>query len=92
MMYDKNSHILSVEDVKLFFHHLIDERKVNFHPDDDFADYICYEDKTLTFTPKEVELYNRLMDESFDVCKINEIDIYSIGFDELKRNLMEIYN
>ena len=40
MMYDKNSHILSVEDVKVFFHHLVDERKVNFHPDDDFADYI----------------------------------------------------
>lgn len=50
MTYDKDSHIKSVEDVKAFFHYLVDERKVNFHPDDDFADYINYDDKTPTFT------------------------------------------
>ena len=53
----------SVEDIKTFFHHFVDERKVNFYPDDDFADYICYDDKTLTFSKEDVGIYNRLMGE-----------------------------
>lgn len=48
MTYDKDSHIKSVEDVKAFFCHLVDERKLNFHPDDDFTDYVNYEDNTPT--------------------------------------------
>ena len=55
----------SVEDIKTFFHHFVDERKVNFYPDDDFADYICYDDKTLTFSKEDVGIYNRLMGEAF---------------------------
>ena len=87
MTYDKDSHIKSVEDVKAFFHHLVDERKVNFHPDDDFADYVSYEEKTPTFTKEEVEVYNRLMEESFNVCNNSNVDIYDIGFDELSQGL-----
>ena len=84
MTYNIDSHIKSVEDVKAFFHHLVDERKVNFHPDDNFADYINYEDKTPTFTEYEVIVYNILMDESFIVCEKVGIDIYAIGLDELQ--------
>lgn len=40
MTYNNDSHIRSVEDVKAFFHHLMDERKVSFHPDDMFEDYV----------------------------------------------------
>ena len=54
MTYNNESNLRSVEDVKAFFHHLVEERKVNFHPDYDFADYICYADKTPTFTKEEV--------------------------------------
>ena len=85
MAYNKDSHIKSVEGVKAFFHHLVDERKLNFHPDDDFADYISYEDKTPSFTKEEVSVYNRLMEESFDVCNNYNMDIYEIGFDELSQ-------
>lgn len=84
MTYNNESHIKSIEDVKTFFHHLVNERKVNFHPDDDFADYIGYEDKTPTFTEEEVFLYNRLMEESFDVCEEANADVYEIGFDVLR--------
>ena len=85
MKYNVDSHILSVDDVKMFFNHLIDERKVNFHPDDDFADYVCYADNTSSFTSDEVEIYNRLMDESFDVCKKAKVDIYEIGLPLLQK-------
>ena len=83
MKYNVDSHILSVDDVKMFFNHLIDERKVNFHPDEDFANYICIADKTPTFTKEEVDIYNRLMDESFDVCDEAKVDIYEIGIEYL---------
>ncbi len=79
MTYNNESHIRSIEDVKSFFHHLVDERKLNFHPDDDFADYVCYEDKRPSFTGKEVSVYNRLMKESFDVCEKANEDVYEIG-------------
>ncbi len=81
---NEKSRITSVTDVKSFFHHLVDERKLNFHPDDDFADYISLDDKTPTFTDDEVILYNRLMDESFDVCDAAGVDIYELALDELQ--------
>jgi hypothetical protein len=84
MHYNPNSHIQSVDDVRLFFHHLIDERKLNFHPDEDFANYTCYADNTPTFTKEEIDIYNRLMDESFDVCEKDNVDIYGIGLEYLK--------
>ena len=77
--------ITTVADVKAFFHHLVDERKVNFHPDDDFADYISLDDQTPTFTDEEVAVYNRLMDESFDVCEAAGVDIYELGLQELEK-------
>ena len=79
MDYNADSHILSVDDVRFFFHHLVEERKVNFHPDDDFADYVSLKDHTPTFSDEEVVIYNRLMDESFDVCDKSNTDIYEIG-------------
>ena len=81
MNYTSSTHILSVEDVKTFFHHLIDERKVNFHPDDDFRDYCFYADGKPAFTEQDVTVYNRLMEESFDVCEKAHVDIYGMGFE-----------
>ncbi len=87
---NEKSHITSVADVKAFFHHLVDERKVNFHPDDDFADYISIDDQTPTFTDDEVILYNRLMEESFDACEAAGVDIYELGLQELEKALKPI--
>lgn len=87
---NEESHITTVTDVKAFFHHLVAERKVNFHPDDDFADYISLDDQTPTFSDEEVAVYNRLMDESFDVCEAAGVDIYELGFEELQKALMPI--
>ena len=32
-------------------------------------------------------MYNRLMDESFDVCEKDNVDIYEIGLAELQPNM-----
>lgn len=83
MGYNMDSHITSVEDVEVFFEHLLNERKVSFHPDDDFSDYINYTTKEPTFTQEEVAIYNKLMDEAFDVCERTNTDIYGIGLDSM---------
>ena len=87
MTYNIDSHIKSVEDVNTFFHHIVSERKVNFHPDDMFEDYVSCEGGINTFTLDECAVYNRLMDESFGICKKEGVDIYSIGLEELQKAL-----
>lgn len=84
MTYTSDSHIMSVKDVKTFFHHIVSERKVNFHPDDMFEDYVSCEGGINTFTLGECAIYNRLMDESFAVCNNEGVDIYAIGLEELQ--------
>ena len=87
MTYTSDSHIMSVKDVKTFFHHIVSERKVNFHPDDMFEDYGSCEGGINTFTLGECAIYNRLMDESFAVCNNEGVDIYAIGLEELQTAL-----
>ena len=87
MNYNSNSHIVTVKDVETFFHHIVFERKVNFHPDDMFEEYVSCEGGLNTFTLEECAIYNRLMDESFEVCKKEGTDIYEIGLEELQTAL-----
>ncbi len=84
MTYNMDSHIKSVEDVKAFFHHLVYERKVNFHLDDMFENYVFCEGGINTFTFEECAIYNRLMDESFKACEKEGVDIYGIGLAEVQ--------
>lgn len=73
---------MSVKDVKTFFHHIVSERKVNFHPDDMFENYVSCEGGINTFTLGECAVYNRLIDESFAICVNEGVNIYEIGLEE----------
>ena len=87
MVYTTDNNISTVKDVETFFHHIVFERKVNFHPDDMFEDYVSCEGGINTFTLEECAIYNRLMDECFKVCEKEGVDIYSIGLNELQMTL-----
>lgn len=87
MTYNNESHIRSVEDVKAFSHHLVEERKVNFHPDAMFEDYVSCEGGIHTSTLAECALYNRLMDESFKACNKDGVDIYEFGVEIQRRGI-----
>lgn len=69
MVYTTDSHITTVKDVETFFPHIVFERKEIFHPDDMFEDYVSCEGGINTFTLGECAIYNRLMDESFVICR-----------------------
>jgi hypothetical protein len=69
--------IENIEDVTVFFTQLYNEG-VSAHPDDDFYDYINYETKEPSFNLEDVNLRNRLMNDSFEVCERADVDIYDL--------------
>lgn len=82
--YTQDSHITTAEEVKSFFDHIVNELNINFHPDDDFKNYTNYKTHERTMDDKQAELYNRLMDEAFDVCGD---EVYEIGSELLFKRL-----
>lgn len=67
------------EDVGRFFFWLVFDCKVNFHPDDDFADYVSEATGEATFTKEQADMYDKVMDECFRVCEQYRRDIYEIA-------------
>ena len=84
--YSRESHIGTVEDVKDFFRHLVYDLELNFHPDDDFKSYVDNKTGERIMDDEQAELYNRLMEESFEACN-NDDMVYEIGFELLKERL-----
>ena len=62
-------------DVVVYAMQLVNEG-VNFHPDDDFNDYINLGTKKPSYTKQEADFRNNLMSQCFEVCQKNGIDIY----------------
>jgi hypothetical protein len=65
------------EDVKAFAKQLIEEG-VSFHPDDDFNDYVYFKENKPYYAKEEAEKRNELMEQCFDVCEKEGVDIYDI--------------
>ena len=84
MQCTKESKIVNVADAKEFFSHLVYERQVAVHPDDRFEDYMSEDGGGHLFPKEECAIYNRLMDESFEVCEKNDADIYGIGLELMR--------
>lgn len=84
VMYTIDSHITTREEVSLFFRHIVFDLNINFHPDDDFRDYVNQETDIRTMDDDTAELYNRLMNEAFEVCGD---EVYEIGYDIQKERL-----
>ena len=56
-----------------------------FHPDDSFTDYIRRDTGELSYAPEEAKRLDRLMDEAFDFCKENGMDIYELSMEISKK-------
>lgn len=76
--------IKTANDVKEFFVFLIEQKNLNFHPDTDFGEYVNFETEVPTFDSKETSHYNKLMDDSFEVCESENVDIYNLALSILK--------
>ena len=81
--------ITNVEDVANFAQHLIHVEKLSVHPDDDFTAYTNFETRLPFYTEKEAEDRNQLMNQCFDVCEQNNIEIYEIFYNEMEHLLVK---
>jgi len=59
MKYTNDDHIMTIGEVKAFASYLVNDLGVNLHPDNDFAEYVCYETGERTFTDEEAAIGNR---------------------------------
>ena len=82
--YTQDSHIASAEEVKAFFRHIVYDLDINFHPDDDFADYVDLKTGNRTMDDEAAAIYNRLIDEAFDA--VGEDAVYEIACNLLKKD------
>lgn len=69
--------IKTSKDVAEFAKQIISEG-VSFHPDDDFNDYVVFKTNKPSYTKKQAEVRNKLMNECFSVCDKEGTDIYGI--------------
>ena len=82
--------IKTIRDVKTFFEELLSEG-LNFHPDDQFEDYINYETKEPTYTEEEAALRNNLLEQAFQVCENEGQDIYELCIEIFMRDFYALY-
>lgn len=69
--------ILTIVDVKQFAKQLIAEG-LSFHPDDDFNDYINFKTNERSYNIEEANLRNNLMNQCFEICENEGVDIYEV--------------
>ena len=52
-----------------------------FHPDDPMTDYVRRDTGEPSYTPEEAKRLDELMDEAFDFCEKEGIDIYELSME-----------
>ena len=67
--------IQTIENMEQFFKELILVENLNFHPDEDFRNYVHVDTGLPSYTEAEAEVRNRLLDQCFDICEKLQADI-----------------
>ena len=76
--------VKNMENVLQLFQELKAE-DVEFHPDENFNNYVNRRTDTPSYTKPEARLRNRLMREAFAVCAAAGVDIYAFGMRAIGR-------
>lgn len=69
--------VKTTDDVVVFAKQLVGEGII-FHCDDDFNDYTNLETKKKTYAKRQANFRNNLMDQCFEICEKNGVDIYDM--------------
>jgi CO dehydrogenase/acetyl-CoA synthase beta subunit len=81
------SEMKTLKDVHDFFNYVLEFEHLNFHPDEDFGNYISLKTMKKTFNFQQIKHYNNLMKKAFQICSASGRDIYDIGMSCLKKKL-----
>lgn len=79
--------IQTTSDVEKFINCLILEENLNFHPDEDFRNYIHLDTGLPSYSIQEAILRNKLLSDCFQICEKEGVDIYQIGHETLLKQL-----
>ncbi len=83
--------IKTLNDVSAFIVQLVAEG-LNYHPDEDFNNYINIETHEPSYTKEEAQIRNDLNMQCFEVCGRNKADIYNVSMEiYLKETGLEKY-
>lgn len=82
--------IKNVEDVKTFFEVLLAEG-LNFHPDDMFETHVHRDTREPFYSDQESFVRNTLLDQAFEVCEKEDVDIYELCIDIFMRDFYKMY-
>ena len=66
-------------DVGKFFFWIVFEKHINFHPDDSFGEYENLETGEPTFSLEEMNYYDEVMRQCFDICEKYDRNIYKLA-------------
>ena len=78
----------NIEDVKRFFKFLFVDEHLCFHPDDDFCDYINFENNDAVYTKRQALIRNKRMTEAFEICSaVSEDCIYELASEIMINNV-----
>ena len=70
--------IETIQDVKDFAEYIKVVEDVAISPDDSFSEYVNYKTLEPTYTKDEVEARDKLMEQCFEVCEREKVDIYEL--------------
>lgn len=82
--------ILTESDLRQYLSFMIDKLGWGFHPDTPVGDYIDNNGNP-SYTIDEIPILDRLIDESFDYCEANNLDIYEISMAILNEKFGDIF-
>jgi len=68
-------------DVSKFFRWLLDDQRLNFHPDTPFEGYVRYTTGSPVYTEAEADVLNKLMRQAFEVAD----DVYASAIREFEK-------
>jgi hypothetical protein len=78
--------VSDLRSVRKFFEELV-ENNVIFHCDESFHDYVNFETNENTFSFKQAEKLDELMNECFSICESKNKDIYELAMSVLLENI-----
>ena len=70
--------IETIQDVKDFSEYIkvVDDAQIS--PSDSFSEYICFKTMEPTYTKDEADKRDKLMEQCFEVCECEGVDIYEL--------------
>ena len=72
------TNIKTIQDVKDFAEYIKVVEDVAISPDDSFIEYANYKTLEPTYTKKEANKRDKLMEQCFEVCECEGVDIYEL--------------